>query len=84
VEPLLRALAGYEIWFTGLRREQSPTWANLELLETHQLPNGKELLKVSPLALWTWDDVWGYLRVNEIEYLPLYDRGYSDRDFESP
>ena len=77
VEPLLRALADYEVWFTGLRREQSPTRAALEQVETHKLPSGKELVKVSPLALWTWKDVWSYLRVNEIDYLPLYDRGYT-------
>lgn len=76
VEPLLRALADYEIWFTGLRREQSPTRANLAQVEQHTLPNGKTLAKVSPLALWTWNEVWSYLRVNEIDYLPLYDRGY--------
>jgi phosphoadenosine phosphosulfate reductase len=76
VEPLLRALADYEIWFTGLRREQSPTRANLAPVEAHTLPGGKELVKVSPLALWTWKDVWSYVRANEIEYLPLYDRGY--------
>jgi phosphoadenosine phosphosulfate reductase len=76
VEPLLAALADYEVWFTGLRREQSPTRANLAEVETHKLPGGKELLKVSPLAFWKWNEVWSYLRVNEIEYLPLYDRGY--------
>ena len=76
VKPLLRALADYEIWFTGLRREQSPTRAGLQPVETHRLPSGKELLKVSPLALWTWKDVWSYVRVNEIEVLPLYDQGY--------
>ncbi len=76
VEPLLRALAGYEIWFTGLRREQSPTRANLAQVEKHKLPGGKELIKVSPLASWTWKDVWSYVRANDIEYLPLYDRGY--------
>jgi phosphoadenosine phosphosulfate reductase len=76
VEPLLRALADYEIWFTGLRREQSPTRANLEQVEQHTLPSGKTLVKVSPLALWTWKAVWSYLRVNEIDYLPLYDQGY--------
>jgi phosphoadenosine phosphosulfate reductase len=76
VEPLLRALADYEIWFTGLRREQSPTRANLEQVEQHTLPSGKTLVKVSPLALWTWKEVWSYLRVNEIDYLPLYDQGY--------
>jgi phosphoadenosine phosphosulfate reductase len=77
VEPLLRSLANYEIWFTGLRREQSPTRANLEPVETHRLPAGKELLKVSPLASWTWKEVWSYLTINEIEVLPLYDRGYT-------
>ncbi|HVX67970.1 MAG TPA: phosphoadenylyl-sulfate reductase [Bryobacteraceae bacterium] len=76
VEPLLGALAGYEVWFTGLRREQSPTRAKLEPVETHRLPNGKELLKVSPLALWNWKDVWSYMRIHEIEPLPLYDQGY--------
>ncbi len=77
VEPLLRSLANYEIWFTGLRREQSPTRANLEPVETHRLPDGKELLKVSPLAFWKWKEVWSYLTINEIEVLPLYDRGYT-------
>ena len=77
VEPLLGALEDYEVWFTGLRREQSPTRANLAEVETHKLPSGKELLKVSPLAFWKWNEVWSYLRVNEIDYLPLYDRGYT-------
>jgi phosphoadenosine phosphosulfate reductase len=76
VEPLFRALAEYEIWFTGLRREQSPTRANLAEVEKHTLPIGKTLVKVSPLAFWKWDEVWSYLRVNEIEHLPLYDQGY--------
>jgi phosphoadenosine phosphosulfate reductase len=76
VEPLLRALADYEVWFTGLRREQSPTRAKLEQVEQHTLPSGKVLAKVSPLAFWTWKDVWSYVRVNEIETLPLYDQGY--------
>jgi phosphoadenosine phosphosulfate reductase len=77
VEPLLRALEDYEVWFTGLRREQSPTRANLAPVENHALPSGKSLVKVSPLAHWTSKEVWSYLRVNEIDHLPLYDRGYS-------
>ncbi|HOL72810.1 MAG TPA: phosphoadenylyl-sulfate reductase [Bryobacteraceae bacterium] len=76
VEPLLAALNDYEIWFTGLRREQSPTRAGLQPVETQTLPNGKELVKVSPLAFWTWKEVWSYLKVNEIPHLPLYDQGY--------
>jgi phosphoadenosine phosphosulfate reductase len=76
VEPLLHALEDYEVWFTGLRREQSPTRANLAPVEGHTLPSGKSLVKVSPLAHWTSKEVWSYLRVNEIDHLPLYDRGY--------
>lgn len=76
VEPLMRALEFYEIWFTGLRREQSPTRRNLKLVEHHSLPTGKVLLKVSPLAAWDWKQVWDYTAKHGIEYLPLYDLGY--------
>lgn len=76
VEPLMKAVEPYEVWFTGLRREQSPTRRNLKIVETHQLPTGKKLLKVSPLAAWDWKQVWRYTVENQIEYLPLYDRGY--------
>jgi phosphoadenosine phosphosulfate reductase len=48
----------------------------LKLVETHQLPSGKQLLKASPLAAWDWKQVWRYTVENQIEYLPLYDRGY--------
>jgi len=77
VEPLLRNLAGYDLWFTGLRREQSPTRANLQVLETQVLPGGRHLQKASPLAHWKMNEVWAYLAVNEIEHLPLYDSGYT-------
>jgi len=76
VEPLFEALQGYDLWFTGLRREQSPTRRNLQILEQHRLPTGKTLEKVSPLAHWTWEQVWQYTLENKIEYLPLYDLGY--------
>jgi len=76
VEPLVRALESYEIWFTGLRREQSPTRRNLQLIEHHSLPTGKSLLKVSPLAAWDWQQVWSYTVEHNIEYLPLYHLGY--------
>jgi phosphoadenosine phosphosulfate reductase len=76
VEPLFSALENYEVWFTGLRREQSPTRKNLKVVEHHQLPSGKILLKVSPLAAWTWGEVWKYTADNKIEFLPLYDAGY--------
>jgi phosphoadenosine phosphosulfate reductase len=76
VEPLMQALEPYAVWFTGLRREQSPTRKNLKLVEEHQLPSGKTLLKVSPLAAWDWKQVWQYTVEHGISYLPLYDAGY--------
>ena len=60
----------------GLRREQSPTRKNLKVVEHHELPTGKVLLKVSPLAAWTWGQVWKYTADNKIDFLPLYDAGY--------
>ncbi len=76
VDPLLEALEPFEIWFTGLRREQSPTRKNLKKVEQHRLPVGKSLLKVSPLADWTWGQVWEYTGGKGLSYLPQYDQGY--------
>lgn len=76
VEPLMQALEPFEIWFTGLRREQSPTRKNLQKVEQHRLPSGKTLLKVSPLADWTWAQVWEYTGKHGLRYLPQYDQGY--------
>jgi phosphoadenosine phosphosulfate reductase len=76
VEPLFAALEKFDVWFTGLRREQSPTRKNLRVVEHHELPSGKVLLKVSPLAAWTWGQVWEQTARQKIEYLPLYDAGY--------
>ena len=76
VEPLLGALEPFDVWFTGLRREQSPTRRNLKKLELHRLPTGKALWKVSLLADWNWDQVWNYVNENGISHLPQYDDGY--------
>ncbi|MGC2331163.1 MAG: phosphoadenylyl-sulfate reductase [Candidatus Acidiferrales bacterium] len=76
VEPLFSALEDFDIWFTGLRREQSPTRKNLKVVEHHVLPTGKTLLKVSPLAAWSWDQVWEHTGAHSIDHLPLYDFGY--------
>ena len=76
VEPLLGALEPFDVWFTGLRREQSPTRKNLKKVELHRLPTGKSLWKVSLLADWSWEQVWNYVNSNGISHLPLYDEGY--------
>jgi phosphoadenosine phosphosulfate reductase len=76
VDPLFEALEPFDIWFTGLRREQSVTRKNLKKAESHRLPSGKELIKVSPLADWTWGQVWEYNAGAKLDYLPQYDQGY--------
>jgi phosphoadenosine phosphosulfate reductase len=76
VDPLLQALEPFELWFTGLRREQSPTRKNLKKIEEHRLPTGKRLLKVSLLADWTWGQVWEHTAKHKLSYLPQYDQGY--------
>jgi phosphoadenosine phosphosulfate reductase len=77
VGPLFAALAAHDVWFTALRRDQSPTRANLQEVEPFALPTGKVLRKVSPLAHWTTKDVWAYARAHSIPLLPLYDAGYT-------
>jgi phosphoadenosine phosphosulfate reductase len=77
VGPLFRALETYDVWFTGLRRQQSPSRAALSEVEPFKLPSGKLLTKVSPLALWTTRDVWAYAKAHDIPLLSLYDQGYT-------
>jgi phosphoadenosine phosphosulfate reductase len=77
VEPLFAGLEPYGVWFTALRREQSPTRANLKAVDSFALPGGKVLTKVSPLADWTARDVWAYLKEHGIPPLPLYERGFT-------
>ncbi len=73
VEPLSRVLRGYEAWVTGIRRDQAPTRANAGLIEWDQKFG---LVKVNPLARWTWADIWAYIRVYEVPYNELHDRQY--------
>lgn len=77
VGPLFAGLENYEVWFTGLRREQSPTRANLEAVEPFKLPGGKTLQKISPVYDWTSRDVYQYMQKFSIPELPLYALGYT-------
>ena len=77
VGPLFAALDPYSVWFTGLRRQQAKTRANLQTVEAFTLPTGKQLRKLSPLADWHTRDVWQYAERHGIPLLPLYDLGYS-------
>jgi phosphoadenosine phosphosulfate reductase len=77
VGPLFTALEMYDAWFTGLRRDQSPSRAGLQEVEAFRLPSGATIRKVSPLAHWTTKEVWQYATSNDIPLLPLYDLGYT-------
>ncbi|SNS70861.1 phosphoadenylylsulfate reductase (thioredoxin) [Noviherbaspirillum humi] len=73
VEPLNRALAGNKAWITGQRRAQSTTRSGLEVQENDEAHG---MTKFNPLADWSEQDVWDYLRANEVPYNPLHDKGY--------
>ncbi len=73
VEPLRRALAGRAAWITGLRRSQSVTRASVEAVEWDE-QNG--MYKINPLAAWSDDDVWTYIRGHGVPYHALHDRGF--------
>ncbi len=73
VEPLNRALAGNKAWITGQRRAQSTTRSELAVQED-DAAHGMQ--KFNPLADWSEEDVWHYIRSNEVPYNPLHDKGY--------
>jgi phosphoadenosine phosphosulfate reductase len=73
VEPLTRILRNYDAWITGIRRDQAPTRANAGLVEWDQKFG---LVKFNPLARWTTQEVWAYIRVHEVPYNVLHDRNY--------
>jgi phosphoadenosine phosphosulfate reductase len=73
VEPLERALGGYDAWITGIRREQSPTRAGAQKVEWSERYG---VWKIQPLVDWDARRVQAYIHVNEIPYNPLHDRGY--------
>jgi len=77
VEPLFKAVAGYRVWLTGLRREQARSRAGLEESALFTLPGGQQVLKLAPLADWSTRDVWRACEQLDIPLLPLYERGYS-------
>jgi phosphoadenosine phosphosulfate reductase len=73
VEPLERALAGYDAWVTGIRREQSPSREGARRVEWSERYG---VWKVQPLVDWDAKRVQAYIHVNEIPYNPLHDVGY--------
>jgi phosphoadenosine phosphosulfate reductase len=74
IEPLNRALLDLDAWITGIRRDQSPTRADAPKLGWDAQ---HELWKANPLADWSDDDCWAYIRERGLPYNKLHDQGYA-------
>lgn len=74
VEPLQRALAGFDGWLAALRRDQSATRAAIKIVEWNER---HQLAKIHPLAKWIRSDVWSYIVKHDLPYNRLYDDGYT-------
>ncbi|MCG3110032.1 Phosphoadenosine phosphosulfate reductase [Metallosphaera sp. J1] len=74
VEPLKRALEGLDAWITGLRREQWETRSSVRKIEVDKVHGN--IIKINPLADWTWEQVWRYVKERGVPYCALYERGY--------
>ncbi|WP_085529450.1 phosphoadenylyl-sulfate reductase [Kocuria massiliensis] len=73
VEPLNKALSGYEVWFTGVRRDEAPTRTNTPLITWD---DSHRLIKVNPLATWSFDDLVDYANEHQVPVNMLLTNGY--------
>ena len=73
VKPLNRALNGAKVWITGLRSEQSDTRKAMPMIEWDE---ERQLYKFNPLINWSYDEILGYIRENNVPYNPLHDKGF--------
>jgi phosphoadenosine phosphosulfate reductase len=78
VMPLRDKLCDLDCWITGLRRQQSDTRAGIGIIEVYVFDeaSGREIVKLSPMANWSRDQVWGHIKQHGIPYNPLHDQGY--------
>ena len=74
VEPLKEKLSTLRAWITAIRRDQTTVRANAKKIEWDQK---FQLVKINPIADWTNDDVWDYIRANNVPYNPLHDASYT-------
>ena len=75
VQPLTRYLTGLDAWITGLRRDQWATRTNIRKVEIDH--DHGAIVKLNPLAEWTEEEVWDYVRANDVPTHPLYEKGYT-------
>jgi thioredoxin-dependent adenylylsulfate APS reductase len=73
--PLAKALHGYDAWVTGTRRDQTRGRSNISVVAAD--PDHPGLAKIAPIASWSTDQVWAYVREHDVPYHSLYDQGYT-------
>lgn len=78
VLPLGDKLRTLDVWITGLRRQQSDARGSVDVIELYTVDedSGRSIFKLNPLAHWTREAVWEYLRRHAVPYNPLHDQGY--------
>jgi phosphoadenosine phosphosulfate reductase len=74
VHPLKRILSTLDGWITGIRKDQTTTRKNSSFIEIDEKYNG--ILKINPLLDWSWEQVWNYIKENNVPYHKLLDKGY--------
>ena len=75
VHPLNRMLVTLDGWITGLRGDQTQVRADAKKIEIDEQHNN--MIKVNPIIEWKWEEVWDYIKKNNIPYNKLHDKGYS-------
>jgi phosphoadenosine phosphosulfate reductase len=73
IEPLQRAFADLDAWICGLRADQAVTRQSIQVVEWDE---NNQLVKINPLAHWSEQQVWEYIKANRVPYNPLHDKGY--------
>jgi len=71
--PLKRAFSGLDAWICGLRRDQAVTRFATRKVEWDEINN---IIKINPLNDWSEEDVWNYIKSNNIPYNELHDKGF--------
>ncbi|WP_167994420.1 phosphoadenylyl-sulfate reductase [Arthrobacter pigmenti] len=73
MDPLKKALSGYEVWFTGVRRDEGPTRTNTPLVTWDHV---HKLVKINPVAAWTFDELLDYAGEHQVPVNMLLSNGY--------
>jgi phosphoadenosine phosphosulfate reductase len=73
IEPLQRAFSTMDAWICGLRASQAVTRKSIHIIEWD---DNNSLVKINPLASWSEEQVWDYIKTNKVPYNVLHDKGF--------